>query len=308
MYSLTIQKQVQIGLRIPNKLQCSGRDLNPGSATRKGNVPGFKLYLLSQELERKTAMQHYRYATQYNYILTNGNLSELFAYPDSKRKHIMKALAAYSKYTGEYEKWQQIRKNYQLKWSSGADSLAGFHNILKENGDFDKMIEWVCIKRKEYSRFANILMFNVLTGLRPTEAIDSFNLLLSIKKQEYLSEDNKLLQHYKFPEIFLRRTKKTFISIVNTTILSLLENQKPLTYDTIRLSIYKHNEQFKMSYCRKIFATFLRNEGLESEIIDMLQGRIPNSIFVRHYYRPSIDKFDEIRTKLNKLYHMMIEK
>ncbi len=110
-------------------------------------------------------MQHYRYATQHNYILTDGNLSELFGYPDSKRKHIMKALAAYSKYTGEYEKWQQIGKNYQLKWSSGDDSLVGFHNVLKENGDFDKMIEWVSIKRKEYLRFANILMFNVLTGL-----------------------------------------------------------------------------------------------------------------------------------------------
>jgi hypothetical protein len=277
----------------------------PGICDSKGERFGFKSYLLSQKLERKTAMQHYRYATQYNYILTDGNLSELFSYPDSKRKHIVKALAAYSKYTGEYEKWQQIRKNYQLKWSSSADSLAGFHNILKENGDFDKMIDWVYLMRKEYPRFANILMFNVLTGLRPTEAIDSFNLLLSIKKQEYLSEDNKLLQHYKFPEIFLRRTKKTFISIANTTILSLLENQKPLTYDTIRLSIYKQNEQFKMSYCRKIFATFLRNEGLESEIIDLLQGRNPNSIFVRHYYRPSIEKFDEIRNKLDKLFDLI---
>ena len=36
-------------------------------------------------------MQHYRYATMNNYKLTNGNLSELFGYPDSKRKHIMKA-------------------------------------------------------------------------------------------------------------------------------------------------------------------------------------------------------------------------
>ena len=175
--------------------------MNPGTFPFRVADPGFKLYLLSQRLERKTAIQHYRYATQYNYILTNGNLSDLFTFPDSKRKHIMKALAAYSKYTGEYEKWQAMRKNYQLKWSSSADSLAGFHNILKENGDFDKMIERVRIKRKEYPRFANILMFNVLTGLRPTEAIDSFNLLLTIKKQEYLTEDNKLLQHYKFRDI-----------------------------------------------------------------------------------------------------------
>ncbi|MDN5845258.1 MAG: hypothetical protein L0H53_03180 [Candidatus Nitrosocosmicus sp.] len=56
-----------------------------------------------------------------------------------------------------------------------------------------------------------------------------------------------------------------------------------------------------MSYCRKIFATFLRNEGVEPELIDLLQGRIPNSVFVRYYYRPDSSKFDEIREKLIKL-------
>ena len=56
-----------------------------------------------------------------------------------------------------------------------------------------------------------------------------------------------------------------------------------------------------MSYCRKIFATYLRNEGIESEIIDMLQGRIPNSIFVRHYYRPSLNNFNDVSNKLDKL-------
>ncbi len=61
-----------------------------------------------------------------------------------------------------------------------------------------------------------------------------------------------------------------------------------------------------MSYCRKIFATFLRNEGVESELIDLLQGRIPNSIFVRHYYRPDMSKFDEIQEKLDKLHELLV--
>jgi intergrase/recombinase len=247
-------------------------------------------------------MQHFRYAVQYNHVLASGNLIELFSYSDSKRRHIMKALAAYSKYIGEYEKWQQIRKNYQLKWSSGADSLAGFNNIIKENGDFDKMVNWIQIKRKEYPRFDGILLFNVLTGLRPQEAIDSFNLLLSHKRQEYLSEDMRLLQHFKFPDMFIRRTKKAYISLITKPILSLLENEKQLTYDMIRLSIYRHHEQFNMAYCRKIFATFLRNEGIESEIIDLLQGRIPNSIFVRHYYRPQLETiYNRVAGKLDKL-------
>lgn len=40
-----------------------------------------------------------------------------------------------------------------------------------------------------------------------------------------------------------------------------------------------------MLYCKKVFPTFLGQEGIESEIIDLLQGRIPNSMFVKHYYR-----------------------
>jgi intergrase/recombinase len=218
----------------------------------------------------------------------------------------MRALAAYSKFTGQYNRWQTIRKEYQFKWSA-IDSLAGFHNILKQDGDFTKMVEWITTIIKSNPRFANILMFNVLTGLRPQEAIDSFNLLLSDKRHDYLSKEEKLLEHFKFPDIFLRRTKKAFISIVNKELLLLAENQKPLTYDTIKIAITrKGNTGFRMSYCRKIFATFLRNEGIEPELIDLLQGRIPDSVFVRHYYRPALSKFDEIRTKLDRLYDLFM--
>ncbi len=43
-----------------------------------------------------------------------------------------------------------------------------------------------------------------------------------------------------------------------------------------------------MKYCRKIFATWLRQHGIEREDIDLLQGRVGQSIFVQHYYSPDI--------------------
>ncbi len=284
----------------------------PGICDSKG-LPGFKSYLLSQDLERKTALELYRYGCHYNYILNTGNASELLTFPYSKRRHVMKGLTAYSKYLGQYTKWQKIRNNYQLKWSSGNNSLEGFHSIMRENGNgnIDDMLEWIKQAINEFPRFANILKFNVLTGLRPQEAIDSFNLLLSHKRQEYLSEDKRLIQHYKFPNLFLRRTKKAFVSLVTKNILELLEvnSSKSITYEMLRLAITRQTTQeFKMSYCRKIFATFLRNEGIETELIDLLQGRISNSIFARHYYRPPTEKFDEISNKLDRLYYTIIEK
>ena len=51
-----------------------------------------------------------------------------------------------------------------------------------------------------------------------------------------------------------------------------------------------------MNYCRKIFATYLGNNGIEQEIIDLLQGRIPKSVFAKHYYRPDLERFDKIRS------------
>ena len=59
-----------------------------------------------------------------------------------------------------------------------------------------------------------------------------------------------------------------------------------------------HDYRINTKYCRKIFATFLRNNGIEQEIIDLLQERLPKSIFVRHYYRPDLEKFDRIRSLL----------
>lgn len=87
-----------------------------------------------------------------------------------------------------------------------------------------------------------------------------------------------MLEHFRFPSIFLRRTKKAFISIVNKDILDL-SNYSPsegLNYDKIRLTFLRNDQRFYMSYCGKIFATFMRNEGVESELIDLLQGRIAN--------------------------------
>ncbi len=58
-----------------------------------------------------------------------------------------------------------------------------------------------------------------------------------------------------------------------------------------------------MYYCRKVFATYLRNKGIEPEIIDLLQGRISSSVFVNHYYRPDISEIitEKIKPVLDSL-------
>ena len=60
-----------------------------------------------------------------------------------------------------------------------------------------------------------------------------------------------------------------------------------------------------ISICRKIFATFMKNEGVEQEMIDLLQCRILKLVFVRHYYRADVSNFDEISEKLTRLHDLI---
>ncbi|HET6588726.1 MAG TPA: integrase [Candidatus Nitrosocosmicus sp.] len=260
----------------------------------------FRNYLEnSLKLGKATVKNRMAYAIKYEHLLNTWDLSELSGYSIDKRTHIMRAMSLLSKHRGCYNKWEKARQRYQLKWSNGTDSLAGFHNLVRSDNDYQQMIDQGIEVIQRYPQLSNIIRFSILIGLRPTESISSFNLLLE-SKEEYLSSDKKILQHFRYPSIFLRRTKKAYISLVSNNILSLAVNQRQQKYDTVRETL--KDEEFKLSFCRKIFATFLRNEGVEAEIIDLLQGRIPNSIFVRHYYRPQLETvYNRVAGKLDKL-------
>ena len=63
------------------------------------------------------------------------------------------------------------------------------------------------------------LEFMSLTGLRKEEGIISFNKIIELTKQgnlnEYYNEEKGLLEHFKYKEQFLRRTKNVYISIIS---------------------------------------------------------------------------------------------
>ncbi len=41
-----------------------------------------------------------------------------------------------------------------------------------------------------------------------------------------------------------------------------------------------------MRFCRKIFASYLRQSGIQPEVLDMLQVRVAQSVRTRHYLVP----------------------
>ncbi len=252
----------------------------------------FRSYLSNEKHSKSSIRDKVSYARRFYHILQNKDASSVVKLTPDTKSHVMKALAALSKFLGKYDDWLGIIKRYQLKWSNGNKSLNTFQRIFDgQENDLKSMIEWInnvsLVLPYEYK---NILLFNTLTGLRPGEAQKAI-WLIKTKENDYVDSDRGLLRHYQFPEIFLRKTKNAYVSIANDQILEIARKtpDKENYYNSLRKKIsIDNNFDMKMIYCRKIFATFLRNRGIESEIIDMLQGRISNSVFVNHYYRPNI--------------------
>lgn len=44
----------------------------------------------------------------------------------------------------------------------------------------------------------------------------------------------------------------------------------------------------ELFYCVVVFARSLRRERLETKFIDLFQGILPNSMFVKYYYGPDL--------------------
>jgi intergrase/recombinase len=56
-----------------------------------------------------------------------------------------------------------------------------------------------------------------------------------------------------------------------------------------------------MHLTRRIFASWLRKEGIAPEIVDLLQGRVSKSILTRHHLAPSQNMKDDVLQALEKL-------
>ena len=71
------------------------------------------------------------------------------------------------------------------------------------------------------------MAFTTLTGLRQLEAFQSIKMIKD-DSQDYINKNTMLLEHFRFPQIFIRRTKKSYISIFNETIVDLARNSATL--------------------------------------------------------------------------------
>ena len=168
----------------------------------------------------------------------------------AKKRMTMIALANLSKYLGIYEHWRSIVKNAGLKWEK-KNALDTLINIL--NTDITKVEEWLkSIIPKLSTKYSMQLMYNTLTGLRPTEGCMSCTLLVELSEKEdldkYLDRDLMMLQHFRFPKLFLRGSKNAYISFIPESLLQLVLEHKPtVKYQALKSAVRKKKQGIQMT-------------------------------------------------------------
>jgi intergrase/recombinase len=151
------------------------------------------------------------------------------------------------------------------------------------------------------------LKYTLVSGLRKGEAVNSFNLIVELSQQnrlsEYYNSNIEILEHFKYADLFLRATKKAYISIVPKALVSAIERSRKVSYSAIRKRLTINNQKLRFKELRSYFATYLRQHGILAEYIDLLQGRIPKSVFARHYLKVEDVKelVQEVNAVTNKI-------
>lgn len=117
-----------------------------------------------------------------------------------------------------------------------------------------------------------------------------------------------MLQHFRFPEVFLRKSKNAYISFITPQLLDLiLETKSRIKYSALDTKIGRVGFNTQIKQLRKLFATKLRT-SLPQELVDLLQGRVSQTVFMKFYYRPLLeDARNKALTSLQTLQDELIE-
>ena len=259
----------------------------------------FKQWVKSKYSENYSKVVYW-YVKKYHYLIDSANLRELEMLSSSVKNNVVKSLIILSKYLGIHQQFKQQLLDYGIKLHR-QDSFTSFLRILNVNNNKNDILNWY---REAQSSVRDnektLLKFTLFVGLRKEEAIKSFNKIIELKREnklaEYYNEELNCLTHFKYKD-FIRKTKNCFISFIPENLIREIANNEPITYEQIRKRLQRHKMKVRINELRDYFGTFLLQPGILEPEINLLQGRIPPSIFIKHYWSP---KLSELRDRIFK--------
>jgi hypothetical protein len=307
--------------------------LSPGSSSEESGVrsPGFEPGIISLEgLNRCFVDGTYRewlkkrkfvagwesivfsYSVQFGECLIKRDLSRVRDLPDSQRPNVLKALSSLSKYLGVSEDYKVLRKNFGLKWV-GRNSDDIIIDRLTSVKDPDEIWRWVIQVKEARQDLTCFIDYLSVTGLRFIEAVNSYNLIIQLSREGkldlvledgrpdryvsgYYNRANSALEHFRFKSIFLRPTKKAFVSFVPPDLISEVGKLTPLPRPgAVGKLVSKRGLLQRFSDVREQQGTFM-TKWLKPEEVDFLQGRMKLTTFMKHYFNPST--IADLRTRV----------
>ena len=170
------------------------------------------------------------------------DVKDLLVLQPSKQRHVMKELSKLAKYNGVYDQWNSLRRQHKLKWST-TNRLDVFERIINTDNSYNKMIEYVkeilAILPRSH---ANVILFGTLTGLRPIETCNSVR-LIHTDLPNYLNSELFIMEHFKWKDIFIRTTKKSFFSVMTNRLLQIAKTADAQSYTSIYVYLHKRAYQ-----------------------------------------------------------------
>ncbi len=266
----------------------------PGSSAWEGKAEDwnlFRLWLDGKRFNHRYAVTLFNYAQQYYDCLFKRDLSRVRDLPDSQRPNILKALSALAKFTGQYDDWKALIKSYDLGWGGrNADDIV--IDRLNKVQDPEEIWAWVRIAKQECPQLSNLLDLIAISGLRFIEGINSYNLIRQLNAEDklgtYYVHDKSTLEHFRFKEVFLRSSKKAFVSFVPQELVkSICVSEKLPSADRVQQLVRRRGLPLRFGDVREAHGTFMTKYLKESEI-NFLHGRVTSGVFMQHYFNPAL--------------------
>ena len=231
------------------------------------------------------------YSRKYAHCLLKRDLSEIRDLRPTLRVNVVKALSSLAKFLGIYEDYKRLVKDYGLTWKGKSIDDLVIDRLVKVK-DPDEVFQWIRMVKQRRPDISVFMDYIAITGLRLDEAVQSYNLIIKLSKQgklnEYYNEANECLEHFRFKEIFIRKSKKAFISFVPKELIEKIKVSKPLTSKhSVQQFVKKSCLKIRFADIREAHASFL-TKYLNPAEIDFLHGRVSTNIFMANYFNPKL--------------------
>jgi intergrase/recombinase len=260
----------------------------PGSIEPKGTRPinwdEYKQCLLSKHA-KGYAVQLFEHSKKYFNLLDNVNGIQLVK--PTARNNVINGLTALSKYLGTYELFMKNMNAHGIKRVK-ADPVQAFTRIFNSKAH-EGLGEWYNQAMAVLAENERLyLRFMLLSGVRAMEGVKAFNLIVELGsryKEEYFNEQTGFLEHFKYPKMFMRNSKNLYVSAVPKELLDQIARSRKVSYNAIDKKLDRAGQIMRIKQLRSYYATRMREMGLLSEQIDLVQGRVGKSIFLQHYFK-----------------------